>query len=107
MPIRWESPARNARREKRLAVEPEHFAQFNIIPLEPKRRDSRYQRFADKFGDRCAEVEAVPADALRGMVEEAIKSHIPAAEWARLQEIEAQEKQSWNEVMRGMRGATG
>jgi len=40
-------------------------------------------------------------------VEEAIKSHIPAAEWARLQEIEAQEKQSWNEVMRGMRGATG
>jgi len=89
---------------RRLAVTPEQFDQYRIIPLEPKRRDTRYQRFAAEFGDRCAEVEAVPADALRDMVEAAIKSHIPAGAWARLQAIEAEEKRQWHEVMGSFRG---
>jgi hypothetical protein len=41
----------------------------------------------------------VPADVLRDMVEGAIKSHIPANEWARLQAVEQQERQAWQSVM--------
>ena len=91
---------------RRLAVEPEHFQQFHIIPLEPKRRDTRYLRFAREYGDPCAEVEAVPADTLRGMVEGAIKAHIPSEQWARLQEIETVEKRQWHEVMGRLQEAT-
>ena len=53
---------------QRLAVEAEHFAEYNIIPLVPKTRDTGYRRFVDEYGPRCAEVEAIPADALRAMV---------------------------------------
>jgi hypothetical protein len=90
---------------KRLAVEPEHFEQFNIMPLDPKKQDTRYKRFAAGYGRRCAEVEAVPADALRKMVEDAIRSHIPAGEWERLQAIEAKERQTFKKFLGKMKGA--
>jgi hypothetical protein len=89
---------------KRLAVEPSQFSEFNVIALDAKRGDTRYERFSEEFGDKCAEVEAVPADALRDMVRSAIESHIPAAEWSRLKEIEAEEKRSWGDVMRQLKG---
>lgn len=88
----------------RLAVEPRHFDRFNIIPLEPKKKDTRYKRFADEYGDRCAEVEAVPADVLRDMVKTAITRHIPSDQWDRLQGIEQQEKATWAEVMSKLKG---
>jgi hypothetical protein len=73
----------------------------------PRRRPAR-RRIAgedpacfqvERYGEKCAEVEAVPADVLRDMVEGAIKSHIPANEWARLQAVEQQERQAWQSVM--------
>src|SRR5206468_1415620 len=79
----------------RLGVNPEHFEQFNIIPLEPKKKDKRYQKFVDEYGPKCAEVEAIPASDLRDMVTDAITSHIPSAPWAMLQDLERQEKQQW------------
>lgn len=84
---------------KRIAVEPRHFETFDIIPLEPKRRDQRYEKFAEEYGDRCAEVEAVPADDLRMMVMNAIEKHIPTDQWERLQKIEDEERQTWASVM--------
>jgi hypothetical protein len=89
---------------QRLAVTPQQFEQFNIIPLEAKVNDTRYGRFAGEYGERCAEVEAIPADALRNMVESAIQAYIPAGEWERLQEIEKQERKSWQTVLGKMKG---
>lgn len=86
----------------RLAVTPEQFSTYKIIPLAPKKQDRRYRAFKAKYGDRCAEVEAVPAPALRAMVREAIESHIPQAKWRRLKKIEATERASWEEVMDNM-----
>jgi hypothetical protein len=84
----------------RLAVEPEHFEQFNIIPLEPKKKDTRYQRFVQAYGPRCAEVEAIPADVLRDMVRNAIESHIPQRQWQALKQIESAEQQEWQKLMK-------
>jgi hypothetical protein len=84
---------------KRLAVEPEHFGEHNIIPLAAKRDDTRCQKFVQQYGPKCAEVEAIPADALRDMVKDAIESHIPDGEWQRLKKIEDQERRSWKDVM--------
>ncbi|MFI5380644.1 MAG: hypothetical protein ACHRHE_15205 [Tepidisphaerales bacterium] len=89
----------------RLAVKPEHFDEFNIIPLAPKMRDTRYRRFVEQYGERCAEVEAVPADALRDMVEAAIKSHIPAdGSWERLREQERLERESVRQFTASLSG---
>lgn len=84
---------------ERLAVNAADFDRFDIIPLEPKKKDSRYKKFVQNFGDRCAEVEAVPADELRNMVRAAIESHIPTEQWKKLKALEATEKESWNRVM--------
>ncbi len=72
--------------------------------LEPKTKDTRYARFAEQYGERCAEVEAVPADALRDMVERSIQSHIPAGEWERLKHIENQERKSWHKMIGKLKG---
>ena len=91
---------------RRLAVEPEHFQQFHIIPLEPKRRDTRYLRFGGNMAilarrsrpyrrTRCAAWSRVPS-----------KRHIPSEQWARLQEIETVEKRQWHEVMGRLQEAT-
>ncbi|MGD0463968.1 MAG: hypothetical protein ABSB74_15900 [Tepidisphaeraceae bacterium] len=88
----------------RLAVEPEQFDEYSIIPLAPKKKDTRYRKFVEQYGDRCAEVEAIPADALRQMVSDAIQSHIPAGEWERLQNIENRERQSWKKIIGKLKG---
>ena len=84
---------------KRLAVLAEHFGEFDIIPLAPKKRDTRYKKFIAAHGEKCAEVEAVPANVLRQLVREAIESHIPQQEWARLKALENLERHTWHELM--------
>jgi hypothetical protein len=84
---------------KRLAVEPEHFQQFNITPLAPKKKDARFPKFVERYGNACAEVEAIPANDLREMVRNAIESHIPQGAWKRLQKSEQLEKEQWERAM--------
>ncbi len=84
---------------KRLGVNPEHFDEFHIIPLEPKKKDKRYKSFAATWGDKCAEVEAIPATALRDMIRTAIESHIPSGSWKRLQRVEKLERDQWDNLM--------
>lgn len=83
----------------RLAVEPEDFSTYGIRPLKVKQKDTRARAFIERYGPDCAEVEAIPADALRRLVANAIESHIPHGQWERLQEIEQQEKDTWHSVM--------
>jgi hypothetical protein len=78
----------------RLGVNAEDFAAFNLIPLEPKKKDTRYKRFVAEHGTACAELDALPATELRRRVQEAVEAHIPEGEWQRLQEIEAREKEA-------------
>ena len=91
----------------RLGVNPEHFEQFKIIPLAVKTKDRRCAAFVSTYGEKCAEVEAIPAADLRGMVKRAILTHIPPDSWARLQAIEKQEQQSWTQVMDAMQRTGG
>ena len=90
---------------RRLAVEPAHFEEYNIIPLAPKKKDCLYRAFVDEWGERCAEVEAIPAPALREMVRDAIEGHIPQGEWQRLKTIETAEKESWDDAMNMLESA--
>jgi hypothetical protein len=89
---------------QRLAVNELDFGVHNLIPLEPKKRDSRYRTFVDAHGERCAELDAIPATELRRRVRAAIEEHIPVAEWQRLKELEAAQRDQWRAVMGQFKG---
>ena len=72
---------------KRLAVLPEDFERFSLIPLKPKTKDRRYQSFVERHGTQCAELDALPATELRDRIRSAIEWHIPQAEWDRLMKV--------------------
>ena len=79
---------------RRLGVNHEDFEAFDLIPLNPKKTDSRYRRFVAEHGSQCAELDALPATELRRRVEEEITAHIDLAQWQRLQEVERLEKET-------------
>jgi hypothetical protein len=83
----------------RLAVNEADFDAFGLIPLRPKASDRRFGAFVEKHGSGCAEVDAIPAPVLRQRLRESIEGHIPAGNWERLQEIERQERESFNKAM--------
>jgi hypothetical protein len=77
---------------QRLGVNLEDFDTFNLIRLEPKKKDKRYKRFVAEHGESCAELDAIPATVLRERVEQAITAHIDLWKWERLQETERLEQ---------------
>jgi hypothetical protein len=84
---------------ERLAISPEQFEEYHVRPLAPKKKDSRYRWFLSQGWRDCAEVEAIPATALRDILRDAIESHIPQGEWERLKDIERREREQWLGVM--------
>ena len=76
----------------RLGVNRDDFKRFNLVPLEPKWTDARSQKFLTRYGDQCAEIDAIPSSELRKRVETAIKKHIPKKEWEELADIENYER---------------
>jgi hypothetical protein len=85
----------------RLGVNAEDFEDFGLIPLKPKRSDSRYRRFITEHGTQCAELDALPAPELRRRVEQAILAHVDTVRWERLKEVERLEKASIDQLARG------
>jgi hypothetical protein len=84
---------------ERLAVLPDDFSAFNLFPLRPKGTDSRTRQFRSRGFDQCAELDAIPPSELRHRVESAIVQHIPTAEWERLRQIEALEREQWQALL--------
>jgi hypothetical protein len=79
----------------RLGVTQADYENESILGFElkknPKTR-SVWEPYQDLFGDRCVEVDAIPASEIRRRLDEAIQSHIDQHEWETLQLIEAEEK---------------
>jgi hypothetical protein len=95
-PFQWQA---GCVRWERLAVLPEDFDAFGLLELEPKKSDTRYKSFVEQHGDRCAEVDALPATELRRRVREAIEAHVPAEEWVKLQDIERLERETFEATL--------
>jgi hypothetical protein len=62
-----------------------------------KEDSSRYQRFVQKYGKRCWELEAVPTDTLRKIVEDCIRRHLDLDAFKRELEIQKADHQEINE----------
>jgi hypothetical protein len=87
----------------RLGVDAKQIDQFSLLPLVPKKKDRRYRSFIEKHGGHCAEVDAIPANALREMLEQFIEQFIPMDQWERLQDIEAMEKETFVNTLETLR----
>lgn len=78
---------------KRLGVVEEDFEAFDLIPL-PVKASARSAGFADRYGDRCAEVDALPPNELRDRVRDAIEENIDQSRWQKLLRVEELEQQT-------------
>ena len=84
----------------RLGLTRQDFNDFDLLPLRVKRKkdgsygDKRAKPFVAKYGDQCAELDAVPPDQLRSRIETVIQEHIDQDEWARLQRVEELERET-------------
>lgn len=78
---------------KRLGVVEGDFEAFDLIPL-PVKPSARSAGFTSKYGNRCAEVDALPPNELRERVRDAIESHIDQDRWQKLLRVEELEQQT-------------
>ncbi|MDP1797419.1 MAG: hypothetical protein Q8K78_08060 [Planctomycetaceae bacterium] len=78
----------------RLGVNEADFGDFELIELATKKTDRRAAAFIRDHGERCAELDALPATELRRRVRDSIQSHLHTGEWERLLDVEAVEKRS-------------
>jgi hypothetical protein len=85
---------------RRLGILEEDFEEHDLLVLPVKRTDRRANGFLEKYGDACAEIDALPATELRARVRRAIESHIDQERWAKLQKIEEAEKSTWLKSMK-------
>jgi hypothetical protein len=80
---------------RRLAITPEDFRNPDLLGFPVKKNPktkSNWGPYLDRFGDRCVEVDAVPANDIRARIEQSILAHIDQHEWNVLQTIEQEEK---------------
>jgi hypothetical protein len=54
----------------------------------------------------CAEIEAIPATALRQILTAAIESHIPQRQWQFLKAQESRERRRWSDVIATLQKTT-
>lgn len=80
---------------ERLAVTEDDF-NSDLLGFPIKRNDAqaKWRPYLSRYGDRCVEVDAIPAPEIRDRVEAAIESHIDQREWQLLKDQEAREKDS-------------
>jgi hypothetical protein len=100
-----EQPDAHSFRWKRLAVRAEDFEAHNLIRLPVKAKDRRSPGFIRAHGRSCSEVDALAPSELRRRLEEAIRSHIDLNHWARLEQTERLERQTLEQVIKGLDAA--
>ena len=84
---------------ERVAVTAEQLREMGLLPLPAKTEDTRTTEFRARYGDACAELDAVRADVLRDMLRERILRHIPAGRWEALRRTEALEREAFTAVL--------
>ena len=78
-----------------LGVTPEQNEDWNLPTREPKRQSAADKKWPHSF---ACELDAIPPNYLRGLVQEAISYFMPTEELAQLKKIEEREKQQFREM---------
>jgi len=88
---------------KRLAITNEDF-RSDLLGFQVKKKAAAgsWQPYLEQYGDRCVEVDAIPAREIRQRVKDSIESHIDQRKWQFLKEQEQREKQDVLAMVRNL-----
>jgi hypothetical protein len=75
----------------RLGVTQQQIHDWKLPTRPAKRSDPEAKKFAAEYGSEAVELDAIPPDRLKGLVEDAITDHVDQHAWEVEQAIEAQE----------------
>jgi hypothetical protein len=81
---------------ERIAITDDQFDRPDLLgfPVKPTVQHKIRNRYISDYGNRCVEIDALPANEVRELVRETIEAHIDQKEWHRLQETERLERES-------------
>jgi hypothetical protein len=85
----------------RVAVQEQDFERHGLIELPVKKKDKRAPAFLEQYGNRCAELDAVPPSVLREHVELMICSHLDGERWGQLMRVEQLEQEAIDQAIEG------
>lgn len=83
----------------RQALTPEQIVEHDIIPDAITKDDTRRKRFIAEHGNYCAELDAVPPDALQELAREGIAAFIDEPTFRQEIELEKEEEAEWERQM--------
>lgn len=96
----------------RHGLQPEDLRKFKLARIPVKHGDRRAKAFLSKFGDRAAELDALPPAELEKRIRAAIEEYIDVGRWQAMQNVEAAERESlgividrWDVAVAAARGA--
>jgi hypothetical protein len=75
------------------------FETHDLVNVDVKKKDSRSKRYLEQFGNRAAELDALPPDVLRERIAVSVAEHIDLSSWLRVKETEAHERDTLNQVV--------
>jgi len=88
---------------KKIALTREQVIKYNLPPNPAKVTDPRYRWFTRAYGDQATELDALPPEVLRSLVEKAIRENIDWNAWKEVELIEKEERQKVKEVVERLR----
>jgi hypothetical protein len=88
---------------RKIAVTPEQIEEYELITQPVTRKDSRAREFVRRYGTECAELDALPANAVRALVREAIEQHIDPHQLHVMRLAEEEERRIYSELLTGAR----
>lgn len=83
---------------KQLAVTPEQIADYQLPTRPTKKKDTRSRG----FGDISVELDALPPDVLRSLVQDAIEEHLPDGHMENSRFVENEEREGFKQLMEGL-----
>lgn len=84
---------------RRVALMPEQIAAYNLPQDPAKQSDPNYKKFVAEYGDNVVELDALPPDALRGLIQKHIEMNIDGELLAFVREKELKETQRLQELI--------
>ncbi len=86
---------------RRLAVDRDQIDRWNLPTRPTKTSDTRARRFRQLHGTESVELDAIPPDTLRALVQEAIDAHMEPWRLEQFQMVEREERQTLRQMFGG------
>ncbi len=90
---------------RRLALTPYRIQYYDLLTRLGKEKDPNAAQFAERFGDRCVELDAMPPNTLRGLVREKLESHMDPEYLRQLKLAEQEERRGLRQIQNLLGGA--